>query len=185
MTEDDDAREKAELSHNLLISGWAVWQSDLVEPDVSLLAAALPALQIAEMACTEASSRGTLARIQQELDMLVCNHAEEVTWSTADNIQYQRFLRLNEEADRILESIHDSVFVDIMRRYHLEEVAEIFEKNRETFEIRLEVGRRLIQPTKVRGAMSSSHAIASLSEKYGDRCGRRLERRLARFGLGV
>ena len=58
------------------------------------------------------------------------------------------YQELSAEFGRILERVTDTVFIFALRRYHLGEVADLFEADRVLFEIQREVGRRLIFPSR-------------------------------------
>jgi hypothetical protein len=56
----------------------------------------------------------------------------------------QDYDQLNDEFSRVLEGVSDTVFLFVMRRYHMDEQADLFEQNRTEFEIQREIGRRVV-----------------------------------------
>jgi hypothetical protein len=55
---------------------------------------------------------------------------------------------LNDEFEQLLERIYDTVFLSVLRRYHLEYYADLFERDRVEFEMQREIGRRAIMPVR-------------------------------------
>jgi UTP:GlnB (protein PII) uridylyltransferase len=56
--------------------------------------------------------------------------------------------KLDTRYGEVLQGIEDTVFVFALRRYHLDEQANLFEQDRLAFEIQREIGRRVLFNSK-------------------------------------
>lgn len=73
---------------------------------------------------------------------------------------------LVKESDRLLTQIHDMVVVEVLKRYQLPKFAALFEQNRPLYEIRFEVGCRLVVPDLV----GRSEHLKILEQYQNDYC---------------
>jgi hypothetical protein len=58
------------------------------------------------------------------------------------------YRKLSDQYEVVLERIADTVFSFVLRRYHLSEHADLFERDRTAFEIQREIGCRVVMPVK-------------------------------------
>lgn len=153
----------------LILASYAVEHSRLAA-DLILFFVSLPVYEIAELACTVACDKGKLAELT-----LLFDQAE-----ISDD--FTEFDQAAAAGDRLLTTIHDTVFVDILRRYDFHQFLNLFERNRPLYEIRNEVGRRLINPDHADEA-EDQNTTAGFRAEYGPRLAQEFTRRLGQHGL--
>lgn len=128
---------EGESYHRRLLLGKKMSLSSRLPADLVLFSATVTAHEIAELSCSAATGTGMLSNLTRQLDDWK-EEGDEMTYSS---------VILQSEA--LLERVHDSVFLEILRRYELEGYGRLFEKNRPLYEVRFEVGRRLVDASLV------------------------------------
>lgn len=174
-----DRSSLAQAYHERLIVGAQHWQRASAEDEKALVLASLPAQELADLACTLACGKGSLKRIAQEMAALVGD--PEIVLSPTEMSPAYRELSL--KSVRLLQGIFDTVFIQILERYHLEDLAEFYDKSPEEFEVSFEVGRRLINPSSANDYIANESATEHLRDRFGNGSVERLQSRLALRGL--
>ena len=108
--------------------------------------------EVAEMSCAAATGKGQLSEFAQVFEGSGCEFYFEES--------------LVKESDRLLTQIHDMVVVEVLKRYQLPKFAALFEQNRPLYEIRFEVGCRLVVPDLV----GRSEHLKILEQYQNDYC---------------
>ena len=160
----------AQQLHQQLVAAGRLCQQFGQHHHLTVLAVGLAGLKVAEIASREACLRGRLGRLNALL-------GDGLTFGEND-----RGLLLEEEADRLLRRVEDTVFTAAICRYGFEGIALLYEESRSLFEVQMEVGRRLLLPRAVR-FQESRQACIALQRDYGKRSVRLLERHLRKAGL--
>jgi hypothetical protein len=177
--------EIAASYHRRLLQGHAAWLYSCLSRDLLLYTKTLPAHQIAEMACTVACQSGRLASLTS---LMVGYENEEgleegEVWSLGNGPQeYQDAAR---EGEELLGDITDTVFVEVLKRYRFYEALEMIEKNRSEYEIRYEVGRRLLSPDVAEDVEANRFAGEAIRSSFGHAAYGRLQARLGAAGFEV
>lgn len=139
----------ARILHLLMVQAHELCRHEAVEPEIKTFYAAFGAGHIAQEVEGVATNKDTLAELSSRMDAIRVREglAEDEFWAFKHEgpSDYQE---LSAEFGRILERVTDTVFLFALRRYHLGDVADLFEKDRVLFEIQREVGRRLIFPSR-------------------------------------
>jgi len=168
----------ADAIHRRLIYGAVLWNKDSIDEDLALITAALPAQQIAEMACSSATGGKKLSKI---LDVIsAADGSGNQLRDTIDERVYEELVRVS---DDILERIFETVFLNVLERYHLERIASLYEKSRSTFAVRYEVGRRLSQRSTEADKKADQEMADELRSRYGEESINFLNSRLAARGM--
>ena len=144
----------AESFHRRLLLGKKVTLKSQLPPDLILFSATVSAHRIAELSCSVATDRGRLSELAGLFEIL------EETGAFDDGAP--DVLLSNE----LLEKIHDSVFLEILRRYDLNGCGRIFEEDRPLYEMRFEVGRRLADGSLF-GCSDHENTVSSFRDLYG------------------
>lgn len=126
------AGEMAESFHRRLLLGKRVTLKSQLHPDLILFSATVSAHRIAELSCSVATGKGRLSELAGVFEVL--EKSGELDSKAPDVLL----------SNQLLEQIHDSVFLEILRRYDLNEYGRIFEDNRPLYEMRFGAGRSLI-----------------------------------------
>jgi len=115
-----------------------------VKADLALVASILPAQELGEMACEVACHSGQLAAFHSELGDINQSHGlgDDDVWVKGQApSKYQEICDLS---DQLLECIFQTVFLRVLEMYRLDWIADLFENHRAKFEMRYEVGCRLL-----------------------------------------
>ncbi len=128
----DRLSDLAESYHRRLLLGHNMLQVSMLPPDLVLFAATVTAHEIAELSCANSCGRGRSLELCQILENLEGS-------SRLDEFSNAVFA-----SDVMIAKIHDAVFLEILVRYGMDQVASLFEDNRPLYEIRCAVGRQLI-----------------------------------------
>ncbi len=126
------ARDLAETIHRHFLLGKKVTIRSQLPPDLILFSATVSAHRIAELSCSVATGKGRLSELAGLFEIL--EKSGELDGKAPDVLL----------SNELLEQIHDSVFLEILRRYDLNEYGRIFEEDRSLYEMRFEAGRRLV-----------------------------------------
>ena len=123
--------------HRRFLLGSLMMEISMLPEELVLFSVSLPAYEIAEMACGISCYQGAL----KELGGIVLNCQESGMFEGYDSAVLR--------SDEILESVHDTMFLNALERYGLTKVTELYENDRPSFELQVEVGRRLVSPDLV------------------------------------
>lgn len=123
--------------HRRFLLGVQMVEVSMLPKELILFAVSLPAYEIAEMACGISCDQGAL----RELGEIVFECEESGVLAGYD----QAVCR----SEEILNRIHDTMFLNALERYGLTEVIDLYENDRPSFELQVEVGRRLVSPDLV------------------------------------
>jgi len=125
--------EMASSYHRRMVVGAGMVEDSRLPKDIVLFSASLPAFQIAELACGVASESGRLLEIHNILN-----------GNGGGELNEAEYLSLEEEGERILGDIYDTVFVYLLRSYGHDDFADLFEQDSELYQARCEKGRLLV-----------------------------------------
>jgi hypothetical protein len=76
------------------------------------------------------------------------------------------------------------IFVFMLRRYRLDEHANLFEQDRATFEIQREIGRRVVMSTRTEAVEIEKRMDDYFRKQYGVGALRQVLRRAQQLGRG-
>jgi hypothetical protein len=144
----------------------------MLPEELVLFAVSLPAYEIAEMACGISCDQGAL----RELGKIVFECEESGVLEGYDHAVCR--------SDEILRNIHDTMFSNALERYGLNDVIELYENDRPSFELQVEVGRRLVSPDLVDLAEHQKFE-ADFRRNFGPEFLQEFMRRLEAHGLAV
>lgn len=159
------AQEAGETFHRRLLLGARMVRTSKLSRDLILFAATITAHEIAELSCSEASGRGQLQGLCEILE-------DDDGTGSYEDISAAIFM-----SDSLIERIQDSIFLEVLKRYELESIAMLFENNRPLFEIRCEVGRRLLMKDLV-DVREHKETVARFREVHGLKFAQEFLRRL-------
>jgi hypothetical protein len=139
----------ARLAHLLLVQAHEFCRGEAIAPELKTFHAAFAAGHVVQDAEMVAADKGTCAELSSRMDAIRRREglADDEFWVKQDEGP-QDYRELNDEFGRVLEGVEDTIFAFVLRRYHMNEVADLFERNRVAFEIQREVGRRVISPPR-------------------------------------
>lgn len=137
----------ARLAHLLMVQAHDLCRRDAVAPELKTFYAAFAARHIVQDAETVAADKDTCAELSARMDSIRRREglADDEFWVMKDEGP-QDYRELDDQFGRVLERVADTVFAFVLRRYHMDEHADLFERDRVAFEIQREVGRRVISP---------------------------------------
>lgn len=138
----------ARLAHLLMVRAHDLCRRDSVAPELNTFYAAFAAGHIVQDAEMVAEDKGTCAELSSRMDFIRRREglADDEFWEMHEGPQDYR--DLDDELGRVLQRIEETVFAFVLRRYHMGEQADLFERDRVEFEIQREVGRRVISPPR-------------------------------------
>lgn len=164
------AEEISASYHRRFLLGVQMGGISVLPDDLVLFAVTLPAFEIGEIGSFLSSGSGSLL----EIGKFVIECEESGCFKG-----YQEAVTRSEE---ILTSIQDTLFTNALSRYGHSGVIELFENNRPLFDIRQEIGRRLISPDLV-GPDERAFIEKDFLLRYGPEFVQEFTRRLDRHGL--
>jgi len=144
-TSETDAR----VAHLWMIQAHELCRLDKFATELKTFHAAFGASQIAQDASGIAADKDTCAEISARMK-LICQREglpEGEFWVMRSEGP-KDYQDLNAEFEQILRSVEDTVFTFLLRRYDLNNYAELFEQDRVSFEIQREIGRRISMPVQ-------------------------------------
>lgn len=169
---------EARLAHLLMVQAYALCQRDGVPPEVKTFYAAFGAGGIVQDAESAAADKDTLARLSSEMEVIRRREglSEDEFWMRNEGpADYEK---LEDQYGQVLEKIEDTVFTFALRRYHLDEQANLFEQDRLTFEMHREIGRRVIFHPREDAASIEKLLDDYFLKEYGADALRRVELRV-------
>jgi hypothetical protein len=133
----------ARLAHLLMVQACELCRGEAA-PELKTFHAAFAAEHVVEDAEMVAGDRDTCAELASRLNAIRGREGltDDEFWSRREGPQDYR--ELNDKLEGILDSVMETVFIFVMRRYHMDEQADLFERNREEFDIQREIGRRAL-----------------------------------------
>lgn len=160
-----DPGEVVESLHRRLLLGSESSRNSSLPGDLLLFSATLAAHEIACLSCSVSTGSGVLRDLAGMIESAEDGKEEKI--------------RLSET---LFEQIHDSVFVEVLERYAMKKYAVIFESNRPLYEIRSEVGRRLIMGG-VMNEKECDEVVQKFRTLYGPEFAEEFLRRLRKHNL--
>jgi hypothetical protein len=138
---------KSKRSHLFMVQAYGLCHRDTVAPELQTFYAAFGAGHIAQDAEMVAAYQDTCAELSAQMDVIRRREglAEGEFWVMRDEGP-QDYRELSDQYGVVLERIADTVFSFVLRRYHLNRHADLFERDRTTFEIQREIGNRVVAP---------------------------------------
>ncbi len=173
VTPEQDAR----LTHLILVEAHDLCRLDGFPPELKTYAAAASAERVSERAEAVASHKDTLAELAARM-MAICRR-EGLTstepW-VLDGNGPPEFQKLIYEFLRILARISMTVFTSTLRRYHMDEQADLFECDPKEFNIQHEIGRRVMSPMRKKDAEQFMQDF--FRTRYGEAVSQRVQSRV-------
>jgi hypothetical protein len=142
-------RTDARLAHLLLLQAHELSRRAAMAPELRTFYAAFGAGHVAQDAESIAADKDMCLELTKHMDAIRVREGlkEDELWVTTDEGP-EDYRRLNEEFGRVLERVADTVFTFVLRRYRIDEQADLFEGDRVLFESYREVGRRVVFPSR-------------------------------------
>jgi hypothetical protein len=111
---------------------------------MKLYFAAMAVHSIAEEAVSVADEQGRLAELGSRMDEIQKREGlqDDEFWPLDESPE--DFRQLFSESEELFAKVYDAVFTTMLRRYHLDDVLDLYENHREQFEKMWEEGRKLI-----------------------------------------
>ena len=169
----------ARLAHLKMLQAHMVCDSEDVLPEFKTFYAALGAATIIEEVESVAANKDGLADLASQMDAIRSREGltAHESWGKAENGPAD-YRVLSDVYGRILERIGDTALIYVLRRYRLEEQADLFESDRVSFEVQREVGRRLSVPMPDEGDAMEHLTNRYIERKYGTETLHRIEIRV-------
>lgn len=132
------------VGHLTMIQAHEFHRDEAIPKEVKTFYTAFGAERIAQEAEVAAFEKGTVSQLSARMEEIRVREGlvGDEYWMTGDGPDDYR--QLVDQQEALLDRIHETVFIFFLRRYRLEEYADLYERNRLAFEIQREVGRRLI-----------------------------------------
>lgn len=141
-TPETDAR----VAHLLMVQSHELCRRDAVPPEIKTFHSAASAANIAEYAETVSAGKGTCAQLSARMDLILRRQDLATHEFRAPDEAPPDYRELSDEFARMLARVADTVSVFVLRRYRLDEQADLFERDRMAFDLQREVGRRVAFP---------------------------------------
>jgi len=141
---DKNLEDMARYHHKQMVRAKVTQSRKHLRDEFKLYFAAMAAHGIAEEAVSVADEQGRLAELGHRMDEIQEREGlqDDQFWPVGEGPEdYQQ---LCSETEELFARVYDTVFTTMLRRYHLDEIADLYENNREQFEEQWERGRKLI-----------------------------------------
>jgi hypothetical protein len=136
----------AKIAHLFMVEAHEICRRDSVAPELNTFFAAFAAGHIVQDAETVAWGKDTCAALSSRMNLIRRREglADDEDWVFDEGPQDYR--ELDDKVRQVLERVEDTVFVFVLRRYRMDEHADLFERDRREFEIQREIGSRVNSP---------------------------------------
>ena len=127
-----------------------------------------------------AANKGRLGEINALTDAIRRREGMEPVddWMLGEGpADYQALVK---ESERLLDRIADAVLPMVLRRYRLNDMADLFERDRRTYDLRVEIGRRISGGTLADPQQDAWHD-QRLVQQYGPDGLRHVQERVAQI----
>lgn len=162
--------ELARSYHRRLVLGCQMVELSRLPKELILFSVTLPAFEIAEMACGISCEQGELLKLGK------------VVMGCEESGVFAGYESAVEKSESILSDIHDTMFVNVLERYGHSDIVHLFEKKRPLFDLKVEVGRRLVSPHSVERE-EAKKIEADFRQKFGPEFVEEFNRRLEKHDL--
>lgn len=138
------AEEEARIAHLRMIQAHAFNEDETLPIEVRTFYAALAVEKIAQDAVLAASGKGTVAQLERQMEEIRSREglSGHENWPGEEAPHNYRHLAGCRE--ELLKDIEHTLVAFLLRKYRMGELAEIYETDREAFDIQREVGRILM-----------------------------------------
>jgi len=139
--ESQTAESEAQAAHWLMIQAYEMSRLPIA-PELKVFYASQGAVNVTMLANQVARSKGQLADLALKLGDVQrkAGVPQEHIWFVGEWPDEAQ--PLNEEYDRLAEGIEDMMVLRTLRTYFLDEVADLFERDYDSYELQCEIGRR-------------------------------------------
>ena len=136
--------EMARYHHKQMVRAKVTQSRKHLREEFKVYFAAMAAHGIAEEAVSVADEQGRLAELGQRMDEIQEREGlqDDEFWPVGEGPE--DFRQLCNESEELIAKVHDTVFTTMLRRYHLDEIADLYENDRDRFEELWERGRKSI-----------------------------------------
>jgi hypothetical protein len=165
---------EARRAHLFMIHAHELASRDAMAPEVQTFYAALGAGRIADDATSVAANKDTLGELNDHINAIRRREGlgEDEFWHAKDGPEDYR--EASEEFDQQLTAIYETIVSFVLRRYHLDAQADLYEKDRVKFEIQREIGRRVLVPPGAETIQAEEQMDIYFREKFGDEAHERM-----------
>jgi len=170
---------EAQIHHLTMIQACELGRLPDIAPEYKVFYGASGAGYVTQDAEMAAHSKGRLAELSQCMAEIQEREGllEDEVWSSGDGPE--DYEQLEEEYSKIAASIEDTIFLHALRRYRMPDLADLYEENRQEFEIQREIGRRLIFGSESGEVDMEEFMDQSIKKRFGDEALARVRHRVS------
>lgn len=142
----NDPKIAARHHHQQMVQGKVARRLDALPEEYRLFLVAMAADEIAEEAVCEAHDKGRLGELGRQMDEIRKREGvhQDHHWVTGGPADYQEACQ---ESEQLFDKVHDTIFTTLLARYRLDDVTEMYEKDRDRYDELREEGRKLVFET--------------------------------------
>jgi len=132
----------ADFWHAQMLRACLMRKNPNIPEGMALYWASYNAHDVADAACDVASAAGQLAKFHRDMDRMETEEGleEGEYWPLGNGPEEYELLRTESEA--LVDKITDTMIVHVLRRYGLNDEADLFESHRAAFDAKAEAGRK-------------------------------------------
>jgi len=186
--EQQTPEQEAICYHNELLRDQVLRQRPNVPEDEGLYFIAWTAERIADEACFNANDKGRLAELGKQMDEIEKREGLSANEYFPVGTAPEDYQKIATESDAWFDKIEDLILESILKRYHCNQILDLFQHDRATYAVMREVGRRLVnsrmsETDKDDSKELDDHIANGIREKFGQPAFELLQRRLRAAGL--
>jgi hypothetical protein len=134
----------AEYHHKQMVRAKVLYHRENLPEEYKLFYAAMAANKIAEEAVSVAHEQGRLAELGRRMDEIQKREElqDDEFWPIGEGpADYQE---LSNESEELYDKVRDTVFTTVLCRYRLNDIADLYENDRNRYDELSERGRKMI-----------------------------------------
>jgi hypothetical protein len=138
----DDPEIDARLNHKLMVQAKAAQINELLPDEYKIFVAASNANMIANESVCAADEKGKIAELSRRIMEIEKREGLEDDEFWPQGEWPDDYQELAKESDQLTSQVSETIFTYVLRRYHLEAIANLFENDRDRYESLFEQGRK-------------------------------------------
>lgn len=158
---------EARIAHLWMVHANESCRNEAIPSELRTFYAWIGTCDIVNYVQNVAPGNGTLAKLSDLMRAIERREGMDDDGIFPNDCEPADYQQISSEWDKLLEKITDTIVVAVLRRYELDDTADLYEHDRVNFEIHCEIGRRIICSSNEDKASDKKRHDDYFQNKYG------------------
>jgi len=176
---DRTSQSEAHQCHLFLVKAAVAFKNEHVQPELKTFFAAMGSGHVVSVVEDAADTKDNLGKLKTQMAAIERREGlKPGEFWVYRNEGPDDYRALEDQRDEIFERIEHTVYPMVLRRYGLNEMADLYERDFATFEIQREIGSRVIHPRQEEDAEVQKLIDGAITREHGEEALEKIRRRV-------